>query len=120
MITELFQLIQIFHGRLTFCDFLKNFQHPSRTDPAGRTFAAGLIHGKFEKELGDVHHTGILIHDDQSAGAHHGSDLFQVVIIDRHIQMLRWDTSAGRSSGLGSLELLTVRDTAADFLHDLP
>ena len=35
-------------------------------------------------------------------------------------QMLGRDTAAGRAAGLGCLELLAARNTAADLLHDLP
>ena len=44
----------------------------------------------------------------------------EVVVIDRRIQILGRDTAAGRTAGLGCLELLAVRDAAADLLHDLP
>ena len=75
MITQFLQFIQIFHRSLTFCDLFKDLEHTSRTDPARRTFAARLIHCKLQEELRDIHHTGVLVHDDQSAGSHHGADL---------------------------------------------
>ena len=43
----------------------------------------------------------------------------QVVIVDRNIEMLSRDTSAGRTAGLCRLELLAVRDAAADLFDYL-
>ena len=60
----------------------------------------------------------VLVHDDQAAGAHHGADGDQVVVVDRDIDLLSRDTAAGRAAGLGRLELLAVRDAAADLLDD--
>ena len=60
---------------------------------AGGTFAAGFIHGKLQEELGDIHHAGGLVHDDQAAGAHHGADCDQIIVVDRGIYQLRRDTA---------------------------
>ena len=62
----------------------------------------------------------VLVHDDQAAGAHHGADGDQVVIVDGGIDQLSGDAAAGGAAGLGSLELLAARHAAADFLHDFP
>src|SRR5699024_6534017 len=84
------------------------------------TFAAGLFHGEFQEELGDVHHTVILIHNDQTAGTHHGTDGKQVVIVNGDVEMLSRNTSAGRTAGLCRLEFLSVGNSAADLLDNLP
>ena len=36
-----------------------------------------------QEELGDIHHAVVLVHDDHAAGAHHGADGDQVVVVDR-------------------------------------
>ena len=41
-----------------------------------------------------------------------------VVVVDRDIQMLRRDAAAGGAAGLRGLELLAVRDAAADVIDD--
>ena len=89
------------------------------TDTARCALTAGFVHGEFEEELGKVHHTGVFVHDDQTAGAHHGACLDEVVVVDRGIDEGSRETSAGRTAGLGSLELLAVRNAAADLLYDL-
>ena len=76
------------------------------------------INRKFKEEFGDIDHTGIFIHNDQTAGAHHGADADQVVVIDRNIDMFSRNTSAGRAAGLGCLKLLAVRNTAADIFNN--
>ena len=70
------------------------------TDTAGRTFSAGFIHGKFQEEFRDVYHTGVFVHDDQTAGAHHGTDRDQVVIVDRGYRndKLEYSRRMGRRS----------------------
>ena len=120
MLCQLLQAVQILHGSLALCDLLQDLQHPPCAHPAGCTLAAGFIYRKLQEELGDIYHTGILIHDDKSAGSHHGADGDQIVIVYGHVKVLCRDTSAGRAAGLGCLELLTLGDAAADLLHDLP
>ena len=88
------------------------------TDTAGRALTAGLVDGELEEELREIDHAGVLVHDDKSAGAHHGADGDQVIVVDRSIDEGSGDTSAGRSAGLSRLELLAVRDAAADVLDD--
>ena len=65
-----------------------------------------------------IHHTVILIHDNESAGTHHGADGEQVIIVNRDIEVLSRDTSAGRSAGLCCLELLAVWNAAADLVNN--
>ena len=40
VIAQFFQLIEIFHRCLTFCDLLKDFKHTACSDPARSTFSA--------------------------------------------------------------------------------
>ena len=42
----------------------KNLQHSRGPDAARRTFAAGFVLGEVQEETGNIHHTGVLIHDD--------------------------------------------------------
>ena len=87
---------------------------------AGGALAAGLVDGEVEEELGHVDHAGVLVHDDEAAGAHHGADGDEVVVIDLGIDEARGDAAAGRTAGLGSLEGLAVGDAAADLIDDVP
>ena len=85
----------------------------------GGALAAGFVNREFQEELGDVHHTGGLVHDDQTAGAHHGADSDEVVVINRNVEMLGRNAAAGGAARLGRLELLSVGYAAADLLNDL-
>ena len=75
---------------------------------------AAIYETKFKEEFGNVYHTVILIHNDQTAGAHHGTYGNQVVIVNGDIKVFSRDTAAGRSAGLRRLELFAVWDAAAD------
>jgi hypothetical protein len=118
VISQFLQLIQVFQRSLALGDLIQDLIHTSCSDTAGRTFSAGFIHSELQEKLGDIHHTVVFIHDDQSAGAHHGADLQQVVVVDGDIHIFCRDASAGRTAGLGSLELLPVGDAAADLFDD--
>ena len=120
MIAQLFQPVQIFHLCLSFCNLFQDFQHTPCSDPAGCAFPAGFVYCELQEKLCDIHHTGVLVHNDQTAGAHHGTDGDQIVIVYGHIQMFRRDTSAGGPAGLGRLELLPAGNASADLFHDLP
>ena len=99
---------QIFSSRLSIC---------LRADAAGRAFAAGFVAAEFEEEPRDVHHAGIFVHDDQTAGTHDGAELLERFVFDRRVEMLRGDDAAGRAAGLDGLELLAVGNAAADFVR---
>ncbi len=42
----------------------------------------------------------------------------QVIVVDRNINVLSRDTSAGRTASLGRFELLAAWNTAADLFDD--
>ena len=64
------------------------FKHPPRAFTAGNAFAAAFSLYEVHEELGYVHHTGVLVHDDESAGPHHRSSSDQRVIVDRCVEKL--------------------------------
>ena len=120
IVAELFQLIQIRHVGLPLGDLCKDLQHTLGADPAGGTFAAGFLYRKFKKKFGNIHHTVVFIHNDQAAGAHHGADGNQIVIVNGNIKMFGWDTAAGGAAGLGRFEFLSVWNTASDLINNRP
>ena len=119
VVAELFQLIQIFHGSGALGDLGEDLQHTFGADAAWSTFTAGFFYSEFQEEFCDIYHTVGFIHNDQTAGTHHGADGDEVVVIDRDIKVLCRDTSAGRAAGLCCFELLAIRDAAADLFDDL-
>ena len=114
---EVFQRLQVFHRPFTLRDLVQDFVQAFVTDTARCTFTAGFFHREFEIEFSHGYHTIILVHHDHTPGTHHGTGCQQVVEIDRYIQMLLGQTTAGRSSGLYRFKFLTVFDTAANLVN---
>ena len=119
VLCKLFELIKVFHLALALGDLCEKLKHSYRTDTAGSALTAGLVHGELKEELCKVYHTGILVHDDKSAGAHHGADGDKVIVVNGCIYKACGDASAGGTAGLRRFELLAVGDTAADLFYDL-
>ncbi len=103
---------------MPFGDAGQDLQHPLTADPAGNTFPAGFGLGKFQKELGKLHHTGIFIDHDHPAGTHYRAHFLQRVKINFHIEVLRRDTPAQRASGLNGLKALVLENSPADIKDD--
>ena len=120
VVAQLLHFLQQLRAAVAHGNLLQHLQQAAGADPAGGAFAAAFIHGKFQEELGDIHHAGVLVHDDQTAGAHHRTDGDQVVVVDGGIDERSRDAAAGGASGLRRLEFLAVRDAATDILDDLP
>ena len=97
----------------------RNLQHPLRSFAARHAFSAGFILREIHEEPGNLNHTGLVIHDNQSAGSDHGSDLLQRIEIKRDIQLLLCQTSAGRTADLYSLEFGPASHTSADIKDNL-
>ena len=116
---KLFEAVEVRKLALAGDDAVEDLKHALGTDTAGRALAAGLIDGEVEEEARDIDHAVVLVHDDQTAGAHHRADGDQVVIVDRRVDQACGDAAAGRTAGLRSLELSAVRDAAADLFDDL-
>jgi len=118
VIAEFFELVDVFECTVAVCDLFECFEKTNGTYTAGNAFTAGFVNGKFKEEFRNVDHTVVFVHDDQTAGTHHGADLGQVIIVDGGIDEGSGDTTAGRTAGLSSFEFLAVRNAAADFFND--
>ena len=118
MVSKLLELVDILHLALAGCDLIEYLKQSLGTYTARSTLTAGLVNGELKVELGDIHHTGILVHNDKSARAHHRAKSYEVIIVDRSVDILSRDTSAGRTACLCSLELLAVWYAAADLLDN--
>ena len=75
---------------------------------------AGLVCGEVQEELGHTHHTGGLVHNHHTTGAHDGAGSAQSPVVDHGIQQSSGDTAAGGAAHLNRLEFLAVTDAAAD------
>src|SRR5208282_109959 len=116
---KILKFVEVGEFAFAAADFLQQIQHLLGADAAGRAFAAGFIAAKLEEKPGDVHHAGILVHDDHAAGTHDGAELLERLILDRGVEMLRGDDAARGAAGLDGLELFAVGDAAADFVDDV-
>ena len=117
---QLLELVQVLHGSLAFGDAGEDLKHALGSDAARCALSAGLVADELHVELGHVDHTVVLVHDDGSAGTHHGSLGNEVVEVDRLVEVLGSQTSARRSACLDGLELLAAGDSSADVVDQLP
>ena len=67
LLAEVLQLFNVPFLPLTSADLLQDLQDTPGAHPAGHTFAAALVLGELHKKASDVHHTGVLVHDDHAA-----------------------------------------------------
>ena len=84
---------------------LQNLQHTLRTLTARYAFATGFSLCKAHEETGNLYHTGMLIHDNHSAGSYDCIKFLYGIKIKRFIQMLLRQTSARRSADLYGFKL---------------
>ncbi len=118
VVAQLLDGVQVLQGAVAIGDLGEQVVEPLGADAAGRALAAALVHAELQEELGDVHHAVVLVHDDEAAGAHHGADGGEGLVVDGGVDETGGDAAAGGAAGLGGLELLAVRAAAADVLDD--
>ena len=98
---------------------LEGFQGSPEPLAARSAFAARFFRQEGDEVAGDIHHAGLIVHDDHSARTHHGSRFRQAVEIDRHVEVGFGQAAAGRSAGLHCLELSSSGNASADIEDDL-
>ena len=74
---EILEKLDILFASLVADDALESFQHALRTLAAGDALAAGFLLREFHEEAGDLRHAGVLVHDDETAGAHDRADVLE-------------------------------------------
>ena len=119
IVAELLELVYILESSVTAGDLVKKLKETLGSNAAGSALAAGFVNGELKEELSHINHAGILVHNDKSAGSHHAADGNEVIVVNLGVDKRSGDTSAGGTSGLSSLELLTVGNTAAYLIDDL-
>ena len=115
---QLCDFVQILHGALAVRDLVQQLQQTLGAHAARRALAAAFVYGEFQEELGNIHHAGVLVHDDEAAGAHHAADGKQVVVVDGCVDETGRDAAAGGAARLRGFEFFAARDAAADLLDD--
>ncbi len=119
VVCKLLKLIEVFELAVALCDLIEDLEHTNCTDTAGCALTAGLVYSELKEELCKVNHTGVFIHYDKTAGAHHRACCDKVIEVDRSINKRSRETSAGGATCLSCFELLAVGDTATDLLDYL-
>ncbi len=93
----------------------QDLQHPLCSHPAGDAFAAGLLLNKFQEKPCHIHHAALIIHYNQTAGTHYGSQLLKVIVVQRNTKILQGDAAPRGPSDLGGLVGFSSLDAAAHF-----
>ena len=86
-------------------DALEDLKHTLGAFTAGGAFAAGFVLGEVHEEPCNLDHAGLVVHDDQAAGADHCADLLEGVEIKRQVKIFFGQTAAGRTADLNRLEV---------------
>ena len=116
---EVAEGVEVVHGAGAVGDFLEEFAEAFVTDAAGAALTAAFFAGELEIELGDGRHARGFVHDDHTAGAHHGACSDEAVVVDLGVEVLGSEAAAGGTAGLHGFELAAVLDAAADLVDDL-
>ena len=111
-IADLLQLVQILQGTLALGDLGEDLQHTAGADTAGGALTAGFVADKFHIELSHIHYAVVFIHNDGTAGAHHGALCHQVIKINGFVQIFSSQRATGRTTSLNGLDVLAVGDAA--------
>ena len=104
---------------LAVADARDDLEHALGAHAARRALAAALILDEVEEVARHVDHAGVLVHDDEAARAHDGAQLLQVLVVDRHVEVLLGDAAARGAAELHGLEGLAAGHAAADLVHQL-
>lgn len=116
---QLDQAVKVFKLALPFRDAVKDIVQLFGTHAARRAFTARFADAKLHEEFGDIDHAGVLIHDDEATGTHHGADFLEGFVLHGNIEELLWNAATGGTASLSSFKLLAVGNATADVEDDL-
>src|SRR5579872_5404330 len=97
---------------------VQNAQALVQPDPAGDAFATRLGVSELDEIAGDVDHAIVFIHHDHAAGAHDGSELRQVLVVDCGVEHILRNTSTRGAAGLNGLDLASPDGAFADVVNE--
>ena len=87
VMAEILHLVEVFERAVALDDLGEHLIQTAGADPARRALSAALVDREVEEEAGDVDHAVVLVHNYKSAGAHHGADSDEAVVVDRSIYL---------------------------------
>ena len=114
---QIFELVKILKRCVARRYLFEHFEQAFCADAARRTFAAGFVYGKIEEELGNIHHTVVLVHYYESARAHHTAYRRKIVVVNGSIHKRSRYASARGAACLSSLKLFAAGYAAAYLLN---
>ena len=113
---EPLQPVEVGELGLAPADGVEDLDEVAGADAAGHALAARLGLREAEEVAGRVDDAGVLVEDDEAAGADDRAGGRQVLVVERGVEELLAEAAAGRPSRLHRLEALG--DPAADVLDD--
>ena len=116
---KLRERLQVGLGASAFGDARENFQKLRRAEPARCTLAATFLGGEGEEIARQVHHAGVLVHDNHAAAAHDRAMADQLLVINARVEQGGWNTAAAGAAGLHRLDGAAGGAAAAHFVNDL-
>src|ERR1035437_5332939 len=119
VVTELLEPSEVVERRRARGDTFEDARRLNRPGSARHALATRLADTKIHVESRHVDHAGGIVHHDQPAGSHDRADGGQRLVIERHVQELRWNTTPGRTTGLNRFEGVSIRNSAANVEEDL-
>ena len=116
---KFFQFVEIGHLALAIYDLLEDLEHTFGTLTARNAFTAALTLCKVHEESGNFNHTGILVHNYETARTHDRIERFDRIKVQRTVDLIFDQTSTGWSTDLYALECSAALETAADVVNDM-
>ena len=100
---KFFQFVEIGHLALAIYDLLEDLEHTFGTLTARNAFTAALTLCKVHEESGNFNHTGILVHNYETARTHDRIERFDRIKVQRTVDLIFDQTSTGWSTDLYAL-----------------
>src|SRR5579862_967308 len=105
--------------RGTVLDSLEELQHPARSLAARRALAARFVQVELRRPDRELHHATAVVDDDQRRGAEERPEGCERVVVERRVELLRYQRRYRRAAGDHGLELAPVRNPARPIVDQL-
>ena len=116
---KFFQFVEIGHLALAIYDLLEDLEHTFGTLTARNAFTAALTLCKVHEESGNFNHTGILVHNYETARTHDRIERFDRIKVQRTVDLIFDQTSTGWSTDLYTFESSSALQATTDIINDM-
>src|SRR6185369_5578137 len=117
-LVEVLQPLDVAVAALALGDVFQDLHGLPHPLPARHALAAGFGGQPLEEIARHLHHVGVLVHHQQSAGADRRAQLGQLIEIERRIDHARGNRAAHGPAEMHRLGRLASGDAAADVVDD--